>query len=222
MILVGIAATTFGANDVAYTAMQMPNTINTNESTNLLASSINIPSSNMNDQSPRASVQENGTTNINSIDSSAEDLLQLKRKLELEKAQNELKKLHNIPSNSNGMNSASVQPENIQTTVTGVAINQDGKKIAWLQFADGGSLTVNVGSKVGTYTVKDITMNGVELMYFKNNKAKSIFLKRVYNSPEKRKNQQNNNVNQFFNPSPIVTSANAVGNEIVPPIVPVR
>ena len=157
--------------------------------------------------------------NLSSADGSADELLKLKRKVELEKANAELKKLQN-PANSK--NTVALQ-ENAQTTVTGVAINQQGQKMAWLQFADGGSLTVNIGSKVGNYTVADISMTGVTLSEVSSKKnTKTLFLKRAYYGPEKtRQNIQNGN--GTFAPSPIITNANTVsGNEMVPPIVSYR
>lgn len=168
--------------------------------------------------------------NLSSADNDTNDLLKLKRKLDIEKAQADIKKLHNQSISGNNHNSASrnaiADAENAQTTVTGVAINQDGKKIAWLQFADGGSLTVNIGSKVGKYIVSDITMTGVQLSYYSgrgNRKVQTLFLSRAYYAPEKPKNQQNQKNNTFFAPSPIVTNANTgSGEDMVPPIVSVR
>lgn len=158
--------------------------------------------------------------NLNEIDSSSGNLLSLKRRLEIEKAEAELKKIRNNGSNNPGSNMPELAADNIQTTVTGVAINQEGKKIAWLQFADGGSLTVNIGSKLGTYMVSDITMNGVKLSPIKG-KGRGMFLKRAYYAPEKAKQGNGNSAGLGFTPSPIVTSANN-GNEMVPPIVPIR
>src|SRR6185437_13002398 len=160
------------------------------------------------------------SSNLANIDNNADDLIQLKRKLEVEKAEAEIKRLH-AAGVSNGN---SIVQENVQTTVTGVAINQDGKKIAWLQFADGGSLTVNIGSLVGTYIVSDITMTGVKLSYtVSKNKTRSIFLKRAYYAVEKPKSSSNSSNKSFFNPSPIVTGANTGdGNDMVPPIIPIR
>jgi hypothetical protein len=162
------------------------------------------------------------SSNLNSIDNNTDDLIKLKRKLELEKAEVELKKLKSSGSSEKTGNHIA----NAQTVVTGVAINHDGRKIAWLQFTDGGSLTVNIGSKIGKYTVSDITMNGVTLSYFTGRKKPiqhNVFLKRTYHVPEKPNNQTNNNINPFFTPSPVITGANtAGGNDMVPPIVPVR
>ena len=159
--------------------------------------------------------------NLNSADGSADELLKLKRKVELEKANAELKKLQSPPIVNGKVSNGSL--DNAQTTVTGVAINQQGEKIAWLQFADGGSLTVNIGSKVGEYTVSDISMTGVTLASSaKKGKGKSVFLKRAYYAPEKS-GQNNQRGNTVFAPSPIITNANKDGgNEVVPPIVTTR
>ena len=154
---------------------------------------------------------------INHIDSNADDLIQIKRKLEVEKAEAELKKIRN--SGSTTSNGTSVS-ENAQTTVTGVAINQEGKKIGWLQFADGSSLTVNIGSQVGKYTVTDITMTGVQLSAWtgKHKRQQNVFLKRAYYVAEKSKKGNN----PFLVPSPTTTFANSASNDSVPPIVPIR
>lgn len=161
-------------------------------------------------------------SNLAGIDNNADDLIQLKRKLEVEKAQAEIKKFRGTGISRNNDNSAIVQ-DNAQTTVTGVAINQEGKKIAWLQFADGGSLTVNIGSHVGKYIVSDITMTGVRLSSgIGKSGFESVFLKRAYYAPEKAKNQAGNN-KSFFNPSPVITSSNnGDDGEMVPPIIPIR
>lgn len=163
-------------------------------------------------------------SNLANIDTSTNNLIELKRKLEIEKTAAELKK---IKSTDNQSNKTAINSENIQTTVTGVAINQDGRKIAWLQFSDGGSLTVNIGSKVGKYKVSDITMNGVQLSSSTKNvkhsqNTRSIFLKRVYYAPEKSRstNITNNMINPLFAPSPIITNANS--DDTVPPIVAIH
>lgn len=160
-------------------------------------------------------------SNLDSADADTNDLLKLRRKLDIEKTQADIKKLHN-PS-ATGSRGAYVEADKAQTIVTGVAINHVGKKIAWLQFADGGSLTVNVGSKVGKYTVSDITMNGVLLSYYSgkgHNKIESMYLNRAYGVPEKSKNQQK--TMPLFTPSPIVTNANNNSEDMVPPIINVR
>jgi hypothetical protein len=92
-----------------------------------------------------------------------------------------------------------------------------------LQFADGGSLTVSIGSQVGKYIVSEITMTGVRLNSGKGAKSGSVFLKRAYYAPEKAKNQSNGNNKSFFSPSPIITSSNTGDDsEMVPPIVPIK
>ena len=170
---------------------------------------------------PDRQITQINMNNLNNADGSADELLKLKRKVELEKANAELKKLQS-PAIINGKVSGSL--DNAQTTVTGVAINLQGEKIAWLQFADGGSLTVNIGSKVGEYTVSDISMTGVTLhtVSKKRTKGKTIFLKRAYYAPEKSQ-QNNQRGNSLFAPSPIITNANTGNdNDMVPPIVTVR
>ncbi|MDQ5920321.1 MAG: hypothetical protein QG673_377 [Pseudomonadota bacterium] len=168
-------------------------------------------------------------TNLANADTDANDLIKLKRQLEIEKAQADIKKLHNPTStvkynNLNEYNNSSGDWGNMQTTVTGVAINHGGKKIAWLQFADGGSLTVNVGSRVGKYMVNNITMEGIQLSYYSGkgkSKLQNLFLNRIYSALEKPKTQQNQRISPVFTPSPIVTSANigVAGKDAIPPIV---
>lgn len=160
-------------------------------------------------------------SNLTDVDNNANDLIQLKRKLEIEKAQAEIKKVRNGGGTSIGTSSTSNNNDNAQTTVTGVAINQEGRKVAWLQFADGGSLVVNIGSKVGKYVVSDINMNGVKLSYPNGKSSKSIFLKRSYSVVNTAKNTPSSK-RDFFGPSPIITDANTTNNDMVPPIVSVR
>ena len=173
-------------------------------------------------QTPQVSTMQPQLSNLSSIDSNADDLIKLKRKLELEKAEAELKKL----KNSGSSEATGSHMDNAQTVVTGVAINQDGRKIAWLQFTDRGTLTVNVGSKIGKYTVSDINMNGVTISYFTGRKRlvqHDLFLRRTYYVDDKPTSQSNNAANPFFTPSPVVTGANTASvNDMVPPIVPVR
>ena len=171
---------------------------------------------------PDRQITQMNMNNLNNVDGSADELLKLKRKVELEKANAELKKLQSPPIINGKVSNGSL--DNAQTTVTGVAINQQGEKIAWLQFADGGSLTVNIGSKVGEYTVSDISMTGVTLCAVskKRAKGKTVFLKRAYYAPEKSQ-QNNQRGNSLFAPSPIITNANTGNeNDMVPPIVSIR
>jgi hypothetical protein len=171
--------------------------------------------------------------NIGQIDKNANELLALKRQLEIEKARAELNKI----SGSAG-NDGSSSFGGAQTTVSGVAINEDGRKIAWLQFADGGALTVDIGTRLDDYIVTNINLNGVTLTKIKDKEhgkrgAKNIFLRRTYSAQLKQKNENSSITNHpAFNPSPIITNANSDGangvngangmggmNEVVPPIV---
>lgn len=171
-----------------------------------------------------AAIAKSTTTlpNLNSIDDSADDLQKKRRILENEKLNAEIKRARN-PDTASAMGISAASSETAQTTVTGVAIDEEGKKSAWLQFADGGVLTVNLGSKVGKYQVTDITMTGVKLSYWtgkKKVKQNNVFLKRAYYTTEKPKTQMINNTSPFYNPSPIITGANTSNqSEFVPPIV---
>jgi hypothetical protein len=155
--------------------------------------------------------------NLDVIDRDSNDINELNRKLQVEKVTAEIRKLKNSSTN-NGFGG-----ENAQTVVTGVAINVSGKKIAWIQFADGGAYMVNLGSRVGKYVVTDISMDGVTLSEKVNSKnpnsSKIIFLKRVYASANKKALNFISRNNTFFTPSPIITSANS-SLDYVPPIVP--
>lgn len=166
-------------------------------------------------------VQQQVSPNLTAIDNNANDLIRLKQRIEVEKAYAEIKKLQGNKSENNKANGT-----NMQTVVTGVAINSDGRKIAWLQFADGGSLTVNIGSRVGRYVVSDITMTGVKLSLLSNKRhsiSTSIFLSRVYYIPEDSLRQTSTNSSKVFMPSPVVTDANTRDNDtssqVVPPII---
>lgn len=153
-------------------------------------------------------------SNLDSIDKDTSDINQLNRKLQVEKIEAEIRKVKN---NSNDQNSnLGNGSSTVQTTVTGVAINAEGKKIAWLQFADGGDLMVNIGSKVGKFTVSNIEMTGVTL----KQRKRKITLKRVYSNYSRVKNNSFSNKNTMtFTPSPIITGANSK-SDYVPPIQP--
>ena len=161
--------------------------------------------------------------NLAAIDKDANDLNQLNRKLQLEKVEAEIRKLKNS-GNLERKENAHLNNDKLQTIVTGVAINAEGKKIAWLQFIDGGTLMVNIGSSVGKYTVLAIDMAGVTLSEEVQNKKhkwpQTIFLKRVYAMNEVSKKHSTSAKNGFyFTPSPVVTSA--IGSsDYVPAIVP--
>lgn len=193
------------------------NTLPGNLSSELSSSQVSYPE--IPDRMSNISSMSN-MSNLKNIDSNANDLLQLRRKIEIEKSAAELKKIRYGDSGGHDNTGTSINLDKAQTTVTGVAINENGRKIAWLQFADGGSLIVNLGSQVGRYVVTDINMTGVELTNMSRSnlaKSKRLFLRRVYEALEKPKNQQG--VNPLFSPSPITTNAN---HDMVPPIVPVH
>lgn len=167
------------------------------------------------------SVMSNQFSNLDAIDKDSNDLNQLNRKLQVETVEAEIRKLKSSHVSSGGNeNSAN---NNVQTTVTGVAINAQNKKIAWLQFADGGTLTVNIGSSVGKYKVIDIDMTGVTIGEEVGSKKhmKTIFLKRVYAmaTPSKNHGNYNNKSSSYFTPSPVITGANSK-SDYVPPIIP--
>lgn len=171
----------------------------------------------------------NQFNNLEAIDKDSNDLNQLNRKLQVEKVEAEIRKIKNggSLSDSNHINTDNRLNENAQTTVTGVAINAVGKKIAWLQFADGGTLTVNIGSDVGKYKVIDINMTGVTIGEKVGNKKhkhiKTLFLKRVYaiNTTSSKHGNFGNKINPYFTPSPIITGANTK-SDYVPPIIPLN
>lgn len=174
-------------------------------------------------------ITTNQFNNLEAIDKDSNDLNQLNRKLQVEKVEAEIRKIKNggSLSDSNHINTDKRLNENAQTTVTGIAINAVGKKIAWLQFADGGTLTVNIGSNVGKYKVIDINMTGVtigeEVGNKKHKHMKTLFLKRVYasNNSNSKPGHFANKSNPYFTPSPIVTGANSK-SDYVPPIIPLN
>jgi hypothetical protein len=99
-------------------------------------------------------------SNIHNIDNDTSDLNTLKRKLELVKTNAEINKIINqkIPT------VVTQQSRISQAVVTGVAINKNGTKIAWLRFKDGCNLSVNIGSHVDQYIVTTIDMSQVKLI----------------------------------------------------------
>lgn len=173
------------------------------------------PASNLN-----TSIINTKSPNVTNIDNSSDDILQKKRQLETEKLNAEIKKARMGDQNTAQNDTQKSIKETAQTIVTGVAIDSDGRKIAWLQFADGGSLTVNIGSKVGDYLVSNISMSNVTLTRKVGKKTSNVVLKRSYVAMDKN----NNRVNSLpvFNPSPVVTGANVSSSnsfEVVPPII---
>jgi hypothetical protein len=165
-------------------------------------------------------VVANKFKNLDAIDADSNDINKLNRRLQVEKVEAEIKKLKNggVVNNEKNANN-----ENAQTIVTGVAINSEGRKIAWLQFADGGSLMVNIGSSVGKYHVTDINMTGVtiseEIGHKKHKHLKTVFLKRSYATNISRHHGSNSShKSMFFTPSPVITGANNTDSD-VPPII---
>ncbi len=160
-------------------------------------------------------------SNLDSIDNMSNDILYKKRQLEQEKLNAEIKKARMGVQNQTQATIQTGSKETVQTVVSGVAIDNNGRKIAWLQFADGGSLTVNIGSQVGDYYVSNITMSHVTLTKKIGKKYKNFILKRSYLPIDKNNNSVINNA--VFSPSPVITGANLADTnqnfEIVPPIV---
>ncbi len=108
--------------------------------------------------------------NLANIDDNANDLMQLKRTLEIKKTQAELKKIKDgmlrqsagqgsLQTHDLTYNSPQNSIENIlrHTIVTSVAINQQGRKIAWLRFPDNTTLEVVIGTNIGAFG--DVSMN---------------------------------------------------------------
>lgn len=189
--------------------------------TNLMAAGNKVASApviaKVNTSSPTIAAQ-----NLEGIDKTSRDILDTNRQIELAKKKNELRKEaaggEQVSSSTGGaMNT------NSQTTVLGVSINGAGKRFATLQFADGGTLDVELGSKVGKYVVKDIEINKVVLGSASKKSKGGITLNRFYENNSKPKTPQNSS-NSFtsFTPSPVTTDANMSGMQTVPPIVSVR
>lgn len=107
-----------------------------------------------------------------------------------------------------------------QTTATNIIVNSAGYKSALLQFNDGSSLQVELGSRVGRYVVKDIDMAGVSLAIQKCSKngcrfVQNHLVKRSYPKPTVLNGQAP--VNQYQQPTQVIN--NTSSNDVVPPIV---
>ncbi len=139
---------------------------------------------------------------LNSADKDVNELNALKRKTEIQKATMELRKA----SNPTGIVTDS------QTTAIGIIITQNSDKLATLQFIDGSTLDVEIGSKVGNYKVSDIDMSGVKLVNCNGRKCESKFIKRAY--PQTAITTVNTKP-KVYTSTPILGSANTE----VPPIV---
>lgn len=161
--------------------------------------------------------------NLDGIDKTSRDILEINRQLELAKKKNELRQQEAGGTQSNSGAGGPSLNSNSQTTVLGVSINGAGKRFATLQFADGGTLDVEIGSKVGKYVVKEIEINKVVLGSSSKKSKGGIVLNRFYeNSSKPRNSQTPTNTFNSFTPSPVTTDANMNGSQMVPPIVSVR
>lgn len=166
---------------------------------------ISVPANKLNTLNAKSSV-------IDEADQDSDNINIEKRKLELAKLDADIKKMKNTGNpNSNLVG---------QTTTRNVFIDQDGLKYATLQFIDGSTLDVEIGSRIGNYKVSDISMNGVTIIASncKTAKCKEINLKRSYSSNDISSVSTNtsrgfaNNTNPYL-PTPIIN------NEMVPPII---
>lgn len=161
--------------------------------------------------------------NLDGIDKTSRDILETNRQIELAKKKNELRQQEAGGSLSNSGTGGPALNSNSQTTVLGVSINGVGKRFATLQFADGGTLDVEIGSKVGKYVVKEIEINKVVLGSSSKKSKGGIVLNRFYENSSKPRNPQSpTNTFNSFTPSPVTTDANLNGGQMVPPIVSVR
>lgn len=157
-------------------------------------------------------------SNLGNVDNNSQDLLSLKRQLELEKQKFELRKLKDSENSNTNVNEAKAQ-----TVVIGVAINKGGKSFATLQFADGGILDVTLGSKVDKYTVSEINLNYVKLTYVVKRKNREyphdFYLRRVYQGRTLKVASKNNTEkDSVYIPSPMLTPANEANDFAIPPI----
>lgn len=161
--------------------------------------------------------------NLDGIDKTSRDILEINRQIELAKKKNDLRQQEAGGNQSNSGTGGPALNSNSQTTVLGVSINGVGKRFATLQFADGGTLDVEVGSKVGKYIVKEIEINKVVLGSSSKKSKGSIVLNRFYENSSKPRNPQSpTSAFSSFTPSPVTTDANMPGTQMVPPIVSVR
>lgn len=109
------------------------------------------------------------SNSLTQADQDAQTLNDLKRKLEIQKVQQDLSKSNApivIPGNSSNNSSSMARvinrtPSMIATNI--IIDNSDGSKLATLLFSDGTSLDVDLDTQLGKYKVQDITMQGVIL-----------------------------------------------------------
>lgn len=107
-----------------------------------------------------------------------------------------------------------------QTIATNIIINNDGYKSALLEFNDGSSLQVEVGSKVGKYVVREISMSGVDIAIQKCKKSNCKFtqntlIKRAY--PKQPLGPGQSLTSQSQQPTQVMN--NSSNSDVVPPIV---
>ena len=100
-----------------------------------------------------------------------------------------------------------------QTTVISVAINQKGNKFATLQFVDGSTLEVEIGSKLGIYSVFSIDMDGIKLAHCKGRRCTTKVIKRAY--PQQITGQDKNKPKTYM-ATPVLGGSS---NSPVPPLV---
>jgi hypothetical protein len=147
---------------------------------------------------------------INKVDLDSDNINTLKRKLEVEKVKADLKRTMDASDNTllgKGFG---------ETTVTSVYIEENGSKYATLQFVDGSTLDIEIGSLIGEYEVLDISMTGVTIRKKCCKKGKcfqKIIIKRLYS---KINDAVTNNVPIKYMPTPEIMDKNT---QMVPPII---
>ena len=161
---------------------------------------------------------------IESSSNDAENIMNLKRRLEIEKIKSDINQ-----TVSRGDNKSQDFGNTIVTSVLIDQNNLNGGKYATLKFIDGGVLDVEVGSIVGTYRVTDIAMNGVSLMPIRCLKkspcvAQLLRIDRMYGK-QNIDSYSNNNLVDLNAPTPIINNRIQNNNtvldsaQMVPPIV---
>lgn len=114
---------------------------------------------------------------------------------------------------SNGNKSGGIS----ETVVTNVVIDSNGINFATLQFADGSSLNVEPGTKIGKYVVSSIDLTGVRLSSCTHKKCgKGILIKRAYPVAPKSTTTSSSQSTAIFTPN------NSGSNDAVPPLAKVN
>ena len=161
--------------------------------------------------------------NIATLDNDTHNLLQLKRKLEIEKTQAEIDKIHGSSHVSLQHDKSTRVPLKLRFRVTGIALNQNIQKIAWLHSTENANIRVTIGSKIGAYHVNEITLQGVSLISNpqSGHRVSSIFLDRIdYGVPDSMDTSPANNIIQPPSRS-MDNYANTSYDATVPPIMTV-